>query len=60
MDARRGQSLPVADLDKRFCAQVVDQSLGAVAIGLGIVLASLLVGDRMRLGDPELTVAREV
>ncbi len=49
MDARGGQSLPVADLDRRFYAQVVDQLLGALAIAAGIALAAPLDGWPMRL-----------
>lgn len=49
MDARGGQSLPVADLDRRFSAQVVDQLLGALAIAAGIALAAPLDGWPVRL-----------
>lgn len=57
MDARGGQSLPVADLDRRFYAQVVDQLLGALAIAAGIALAAPLDGWPMRLLVMLLVVA---
>lgn len=57
MDARGGHSLPVADLDRRFYAQVLDQLLGAAAIGVGVALASLLDGWPTRLAVVVLVVA---
>ena len=49
MDARGGQSLPVADLDRRFYAQVVDQLLGGAVLALAVVGASFLDGWGWRL-----------